>query len=136
MTIWDSIRNWFGPAEQAVSEPATPARTPRRRKQPQPELNAKDLATQEGRPYVNIISMDFDPANPTVGSFDLEWNDIFVKQLVQSGYQGVNDEQIVDRWFQAVCRNIANEEYEQYAADPENRMISRKNLGGGRYEAS
>ena len=136
MTIWDSIRNWFGPAEQAVSEPATPARTPRRRKQPQPELSAKDLATQEGRPYVNIISMDFDPANPTVGSFDLEWNDIFVKQLVQSGYQGVNDEQIVDRWFQAVCRNIANEEYEQYAADPENRMISRKNLGGGRYEAS
>jgi len=134
MSIWKSIRNWFRP--DPSPDPAPPTRTSRRRKQPQPELSAKDLATQEGRPYVNIISMDFDPANPVVGSFDLEWNDLFVKQLVQSGYQGVNDEQIVDRWFQAVCRNIANEEYEQYAADPENRMISRKNLGGGRYEAS
>lgn len=134
MSIWKSIRNWFRPDPSL--DPAPPTRTSRRRKQPQPELSAKDLATQEGRPYVNIISMDFDPANPVVGSFDLEWNDLFIKQLLQSGYQGTNDEQIVDRWFQAVCRNIANEEYEQYAADPENRMINRKNLGGGRYEAS
>ena len=134
----DSIKKWFGQKapEQPKAAESKPEAIKRRKKTADQDLSAKELATQEGRPYVNIISMDFDPANPTVGSFDLEWNDIFVKQLVQSGYQGVNDEQIVDRWFQAVCRNIANEEYEQYAADPENRMISRKNLGGGRYEAS
>ena len=104
-----------------------------------PKKSEKELATERGEPWVGILSMDIDPENLHQGAFELDWNDKFVANLIRAGYQGKptdTDAEIVDRWFQAVCRNIANEEYEQYAADPENRMISRRNLGGGRYEAS
>ena len=58
------------------------------------------------------------------------------------------DETIVDRWFQQVCRNIALEVYEQEQADPYNRkdtdpitgaemrVVSKRDLGDGRYEQS
>ena len=35
----------------------------------------KDLATERGEPYVNILSMDIDPENLHAGSFELDWND-------------------------------------------------------------
>ena len=54
---------------------------------------------------------------------------------------GEPDAQIVDRWFQTVCRNIALEVYEQEQADPEKResemrVIQQRDLGGGFTEVS
>ena len=58
------------------------------------------------------------------------WNDLFVAKLVRAGYSQKADDtdiEIVDRWFQTVCRNVAQETYEQFQADPDNRT----NLGNG-----
>jgi hypothetical protein len=137
----DSIKKWFGrteppvPVPQPAPEPAKPARAPRRRKKVQPELSAKELATQEGRPYVNVLGLEFDPANPNMGSFELDWNEMFIKQLMMSGYRGETDEQIVDQWFQDVCRNVVLETWEQNQADPVNRT-KREDLGNGRTAVS
>ena len=36
----------------------------------------------------------------------MDWNDEFVENLKQHGYLGQSDEEIVDRWFQTLCRTI------------------------------
>jgi len=105
------------------------------------EKSAKDLATEKGEPYVAILGMEIDPENMQNGSFELDWNDKFVANLVRAGYQmnpKDTDADIVDRWFTAVCRNVVLETYEQYEAmNPErDRLIKSRNLGDGRSEVS
>lgn len=73
---------------------------------------AKEIATEKGEPYVSILSMDLDPNDIHQGAFELDWNDKFVADLVRAGYQGKTDADIVDQWFQTVCRNVALETYE------------------------
>ena len=94
----------------------------------------KEIATERGEPYVAIISMDVDPEDINQGAFELDWNEKFVANLVRAGYQGKPNEpdhEIVDRWFQNVCRNVVMETYEQYQADPEIRFTNSRSLGDG-----
>lgn len=114
-------------------------------KQERKTLTSKEKATLAGEPYVSILSVDVDPNNINSGSFELDWNDKFVVNLVKAGYKtrpDDTDQVIVDRWFQTVCRNIALEVYEQRVADPVNRdmedirRIHRKDIGDGRSEVS
>jgi len=117
---------------------------PETKAEPRPkksEKTAKDLANERGEPWVTVISMDVDPNNMQAGSFELDWNDKFVANLVRAGYQmnaKDTDSDIVDRWFTAVCRNIVLETYEQYEAmTPErDRVVKTRNLGDGRSEVS
>lgn len=98
----------------------------------------KDLANEKGEPWVEILSINVDPNNPGDGAFELDWNDIFVARLIKSGYQGKTDQDIVDNWFKAVCRNVIQENFEQQQADPEirERASNRRDLGNGRTEVS
>jgi hypothetical protein len=109
---------------------------------PKPKKKSeKDLATERGEPYVTILSMEIDPENLQSGSFELDWNEKFVANLVRAGYQmnaKDTDADIVDRWFTTVCRNVVMETYEQYEAmNPErDRVIKSRNIGDGRSEVS
>lgn len=95
----------------------------------------KELATQAQEPYVSIVSVEVDSAQPGNGSFELDWNEHFVTKLIRHGYTGKSDEQIVDQWFQDVCRHVVMETYEQYEANNTAR-VSRRDLGDGRQEIS
>lgn len=101
------------------------------------EINPKDAATRRGEPFVNVVGIELDPENMQNGAFELDWNDIFVARLVKAGYKGRDDAQIVDRWFQDICRNVIQENFEQWEANqsPENR-VSRRDIGDGRTEVS
>jgi hypothetical protein len=109
---------------------------------PRPKKKSeKDLATERGEPYVTILSMEVDPENLQSGSFELDWNEKFVANLVRAGYQmnaKDTDSDIVDRWFTTVCRNVVMETFEQYEAmNPErDRVIKSRNIGDGRSEVS
>ena len=96
----------------------------------------KAIATKNGEPWVQVLSMEIDKENPGQGAFELDWNDIFVARLIKSGYQGKTDQDIVDNWFQDVCRNVVLETYQQEQADPSNRPSNRRDLGDGRVEIS
>ena len=102
--------------------------------------SAKEIATEKGEPYVNILSMELDPANMDQGAFELDWNEKFVANLVRAGYQMSpkdTDADIVDRWFTAVCRNVVLETYEQYEAmNTQNRVVKSRDIGDGRSEVS
>jgi hypothetical protein len=115
----------------AVAEPK--AKKPRKAKVVK---TAKDLATEQNEPYVNIVSIEVDPNNIGNGAFELDWNDKFVANLVRAGYKGKTDQQIVDQWFQEICRNVVSEAYEQEQADPEQRTATRKKIDDNRAEFS
>lgn len=100
------------------------------------KFSPKDLATSKGEPWVSVLSVELDANNIGNGAFELDWNEIFVAKLVKAGYKGKNDIQIVDQWFQDVCRNVVIETYEQEQADPDRRTVVRKDLGDGRSEVS
>ena len=119
------------PVEKPAAEPK--AKKPRKAKVVK---TAKDLATEQNEPYVNIVSIEVDPANIGNGAFELDWNDKFVANLVRAGYKGKTDQQIVDQWFQEICRNVVSEAYEQEQADPEQRTATRKKIDDNRAEFS
>jgi hypothetical protein len=99
----------------------------------------KELATEKGEPWVAILSMDVDPENLHQGAFELDWNDKFVANLVRAGYQikpDDTDADIIDRWFNNVCRHVVMETWEQEQAINPSRGFSSKNLGNGRREVS
>ena len=139
--MFEKLKKLFNPAPKvAVHEPEI-KKAPRAKK---PELTPKEKATLAGEPYIYILSVDLDPADINNGSFELDWNDKFVANLIKQSYKirpDDSDAQIVDRWFQTVCRNIALEVYEQQQADPDNResemrVIQQRDLGNGFTEVS
>jgi hypothetical protein len=119
-----------------------PEPVPKPRAEPKPkvpEKTEKEIATEKGEPYVAVLSMDVDPNNLHQGAFELDWNDKFVANLIRAGYQMKPDDKdsdIVDRWFQAVCRNVVLETWEQEQAMNPNRIIRSKDIGDGRSEVS
>jgi len=102
--------------------------------------SAKDIATEKGEPYVAILSMDIDQENLHEGSFELDWNSLFVTRLIKAGYMIKKDDtdaEIVDRWFQNVCRHVVMETWEQeQAMNPTVRYTQSRDIGGGRREVS
>jgi hypothetical protein len=113
---------------------------------PKPKVkvkSAKELATEAGEPYISVVSVELDPDDVGNGAFELDWNEVFVARLVKAGYMQKKedtDAEIVDRWFQSVCRNILNENFEQWEAnqpiDARPRRVDRNDLGNGRSEIS
>lgn len=73
------------------------------------QLSDKDKATAKGEAYVKVLEVNFDKENPGDGYFELEWNNIFVKQLLEAGYTGDNEEAIVDLWFTTLCKQISED---------------------------
>ena len=105
---------------------------------PKAKKTAKEIATENGEPWVSILSVELDPENIGQGAFELDWNDKFLAQLIRAGYQAKPNEDesiIVDRWFQDVCRNVVLETYEQVEANNP-RGTNRKDIGNGRSEFS
>ena len=114
------------------SEPKKP-RKPRVKKE-------KPAAKPKVEPRVDILKFEFDPANPRLGSIELDWNTEFVELLSKHGYVGANEEEIVDKWLNDVCRNIVTNEYEGTNVKPSAlsaaNIVTRKSLGDGKSEIS
>jgi hypothetical protein len=72
----------------------------------------KERATAKGEPWVSVLDTHVNKDNIRNGFFELDWNDLFVLQLKQAGYgfDGDPDEEIVDRWFRDIVRNMLGEE--------------------------
>jgi hypothetical protein len=98
------------------------------------KLTPKERATRKGEPWVSVLDTHVNKDNIRNGFFELDWNDIFIIQLKQAGYgyDGDPDEEIVDRWFRDLARNMLSED----GQDP-NRgagYINVTKLAGGKAE--
>ena len=141
MAFFDMFRKKPTPVvEPKLPEPAETPPVPRVRPPKEEPKSAKQLATESNLPYVNILSMDVDLDNLHQGAFELDWNEIFVARLVKAGYMIKKDDtdaEIVDRWFQNVCRHVVMETWEQEEAIAKSGMWVRStDIGGGRTEVS
>jgi len=73
------------------------------------KLTPKELATEKKEPYIAVLETKVNKDNVRNGFFELDWNEYFVLQLTEAGYIGVTEEEIVDLWFQELCRNVGAE---------------------------
>ena len=127
--------DWFKKKPQAV------APAPKEPKVKAPVKTEKEIATEKNEPYVAMVRMDIDPENLHQGAFELDWNEIFVARLVKAGYMmkpNDVDADIVDRWFQNVCRHVVMETWEQEQAiiKGAGQYVNTRDIGGGRTEVS
>ena len=76
------------------------------------KLTPKERATARGEPWVAVLDTHVNKDNIRNGFFELDWNEHFIVQLKQAGYgfDGDPDEEIVDRWFRDIVRNMLAEE--------------------------
>lgn len=72
-------------------------------------LSPKDIATEKKEPWVAVLETHVNKENVRNGFFELDWNEYFVVQLRGAGYTGASDEEVVDQWFQELCRNVGAE---------------------------
>ena len=76
------------------------------------KLTPKELATKKGEAWVGVLDTKVNPENPRNGFFELDWNEKFIVQLKEAGYgfDGDTEEEIVDRWFRDLARNMLSED--------------------------
>ena len=72
----------------------------------------KNMANLNGEDYIRVVGMELDKDSPGQGFFELDFNDNFVEYLAKSGYDGVEQDQIVDNWFSDLCKNIVLQDLE------------------------
>lgn len=89
---------------------------PEKKSKAKPKKSDKEIATENNEPWVSVLNMELEKDTLDRGAFELDWNDLFVAKLVRAGYQGKTDNDIVDNWFQDVCRNIVLESFEKEQA--------------------
>ena len=135
MGLFDIFRKKSAPAVEA--KPTAP-KVRVLKEEPKSE---KEIATAAGEPFVAILKMDIDPNNLHQGSFELDWNEIFVSRLVKAGYMIKPtdlDVDIVDRWFQTVCRHVVMETWEQEQAiiKGAGQYVNTRDIGDGRTAVS
>jgi hypothetical protein len=99
-------------AMQIARDKAVAETTIAMEKEAQAKMTPKERATAKGEPWVAVLDTHVNKENPRNGFFELDWNEIFVLQLKQAGYgfEGDPDEEIVDRWFRDLARNMLGEE--------------------------
>ena len=85
----------------------------KKKEEPKPVPKPKKGHPKDGKePWVDVIEVKLDVENPSNGYFELDWNQPFVAMLRENGYEGNEDEMIVDKWFSDLCKTIVREEIE------------------------
>lgn len=97
---------------KAQINPVSPLPVERRKRTTKPRKTAKQLATERGQPWVDVINTHVNMDNIRNGFFELDWNDEFIVQLKREGYgaDGDEPEAVVDRWFRDLARNMLAED--------------------------
>jgi hypothetical protein len=100
------------------------------------KMSPKERATRRGEPWVSVLDTHVNKDNIRNGFFELDWNPEFIVQLKQAGYgfEGDPEEEIVDRWFRDLARNMLAE---SGVADPARHAagyINVSKIGNGKAE--
>ena len=102
---WNKIKKTIGIQPKIIEEPKTQEEIRRE------ALDAeKEAATKAGEPWVAVLDTQVNPDNIKNGFFELDWNNEFIEQLLDAGYSGESQEQIVDQWFRTIVMQMLDEE--------------------------
>lgn len=86
----------------------------------------KEEATERDEPWVSVIEVGVNPDDVSQGYFELDWNEEFVKMLSANGITGTSDDDVVNKWFNGICRSVllqagADQDYGLQEVDPRER---------------
>lgn len=94
----------------------------------------RELATLNEEEYFEILKGEWDPEMGMV--FEFDWNSVFVDNLRKNGFRGETDSDLVNAWFDDVCRQVYYDSIGEEDEQPEailanNGYIGRNELGNG-----
>jgi len=107
------IRKLFGIDKLLAERKEAVANTAKaKEEEAQSKLTPKERATARGEAWVAVLDTHVNKDNIRNGFFELDWNEQFIIELRKSGYgfEGDPEEEIVDRWFRDLARNMLGEE--------------------------
>jgi hypothetical protein len=104
---WDKIKQALGIQPKITERQEEKSNEDKRR-----EILAQEkaVATKEGKPWVGVLDTQINPDNIKNGFFELDWNNEFIEELVDAGYSGETNEEIVDAWFRTIAMQILGEQ--------------------------
>ena len=94
----------------------------------------KEAATAKGEAWVAVLDTQVNPDNIRNGFFELDWNNEFIEQLLDAGYSGETNEQIVDAWFRTIVTQMLEEEGQ--STDREMGYVNVVPIGKGKSSVS
>ena len=107
MSNWDKIKKALGVQSNTKKNKEEKSSEDIRRASLQKE---KEEATKKGEPWVAVLDTQVNPDNIRNGFFELDWNNEFIEKLLDAGYAGESNEQIVDAWFKTIVTQMLEEE--------------------------
>ena len=66
-------------------------------------FKAKKKKKESDEPYIEIVSEGIDPIGRLKMEFD--WNEAFIIDLRKNGFDGDSEEEIIQKWFQAITQS-------------------------------
>jgi hypothetical protein len=70
----------------------------------------KAQATKDNKPWVAVLDTQVNADDIKNGFFELDWNNEFIEQLLDAGYKGESNEEIVDQWFKTIVTQMLQED--------------------------
>lgn len=88
----------------------------------------KEIKTLNGEPYIAIKKVEFDKETSQY-MFEFDWNQHFIDELKDNGFDGDTDEAIMDEWFTTFCTMVAADSEKVIVTDPDDirKVTKRKN---------
>ena len=71
-----------------------------------------ETVKNDNEPYFSIVGEKIDHQHGLIMQYD--WNDAFIKYLKNAGYNGVDDDIIVEKWLRSVFYDIAKRTAEEF----------------------
>jgi hypothetical protein len=104
---------------------------------------AKEVATIRDEPWVAILDMTVNKENPSLGSWELDWNSKFIELIEGHGFIGASEEESVNDWLNHLCKEVAleafdgigdiNERLEGISVEERETLPDETTLKDGRY---
>ena len=104
--MWDKIKNTVSKLQGKKEETVTTNEDTRRAIL----AKEKEEATAKGEPWVAVLDTQLNPDNIKNGFVELDWNNQFIEELLDAGYSGETNEEIVDGWFKTIAVQILGEQ--------------------------
>ena len=111
---WDKIKKALGVTPKIKEEVKEKTSEEQRRAILAKE---KEEATDKNEPWVAVLDTQLNPDNIKNGFFELDWNNQFIEELLDAGYSGETNEEIVDGWFKTIAVQILGEQGVETARD-------------------
>ena len=107
--MWEKLKKSLGVTPKIIDEAEAVEPTTEEVRRDALEQE-KEAATKAGKPWVAVLDTQVNPDNIRNGFFELDWNNEFIEELIDAGYQGENPEDIVDAWFKTIAMQILGEQ--------------------------